>query len=263
MFTFTRAAAALVLTGAIALGLTACSLHTPVTHGAAVQHSTSQPSPDSQVPNIVGHTVAEAEDALASAGLTVDAGSASPDDLVLGSDPAPGVSVDSGTTVTLKTAKATVAVPNVVGETIADAKTALQTVGLGLSAGSAGDTYTVTAQNPKAGASVDKGTAVAVTATPPLTASQQNAIDEAQNYLQTMAFSRSGLIQQLEFEGYSASDSTFAVDHSGANWNTEAVAKAKEYLQTMPFSHSGLVAQLEFEGFSVAQAEYGVKGAGL
>ena len=254
---------AAALAGAVTLGLTGCVPHPPAGQHAAAQHSSSEHAPDSAVPDVVGHTVSEADDALSAAGLTMDAGSAGPDDIVLSADPAPGVAVDTGTTVTLTTAPATVDVPDVVGDTIADAKAALQDAGLVLSAGSAGSTYTVATENPKAGTSVKKGTTVTVTATPPLTLSQQNALAKAKDYLQTMAFSRSGLIQQLEFEGYSAADSTFAVDHTGANWNTEAVAKAKEYLQTMPFSHSGLVGQLEFEGFTAAQAEYGVKGAGL
>ncbi|XKG11107.1 Ltp family lipoprotein [Sutcliffiella horikoshii] len=37
----------------------------------------------------------------------------------------------------------------------------------------------------------------------------------AQDYLDYTAFSRSGLIQQLEFEGFSNADATYAVDEVG------------------------------------------------
>ena len=73
-----------------------------------------------------------------------------------------------------------------------------------------------------------------------------------------MAFSYSGLIEQLEYEGYSTEDATYAVDHCGADWNDEAAKKAEEYLNTMSFSRSGLIEQLEYEGFTHDQAVYGV-----
>ena len=80
--------------------------------------------------------------------------------------------------------------------------------------------------------------------------SQENALIRAKSYLATMSFSREGLIGQLEFEGYSNSDATYAADNCGADWNKQAVLKAKEYLSTMSFSYDGLVEQLEFEGFT-------------
>lgn len=48
---------------------------------------------------------------------------------------------------------------------------------------------------------------------PQLTVSQQNAIRHAENYISTMPFSKTGLIEQLEYEGYSTEDATYAVDH--------------------------------------------------
>lgn len=95
------------------------------------------------------------------------------------------------------------------------------------------------------------------------TVSQQNAIGKAKEYLAISAFSRSGLIGQLNYEGFSESDATVAVDSLRVNWNAQAVKKAKEYLAISSFSHSGLVDQLEYEGFTTSQAEYGVRGAGL
>lgn len=89
-------------------------------------------------------------------------------------------------------------------------------------------------------------------------ASQQNAVRKAQEYLAISAFSRSGLIGQLEYEGFSTADATFAVDSITVDWNEQAVEKAQEYLSISAFSPQGLVEQLEYEGFTPSQAAYGV-----
>lgn len=90
-----------------------------------------------------------------------------------------------------------------------------------------------------------------------MTAEQENALSRAISYLDTMAFSKSGLIAQLEFEEYSHEDAVFAVDNCGADWNEQAVLKAKSYLETLPFSYSGLVDQLKYEGFTNSEATHG------
>lgn len=100
-------------------------------------------------------------------------------------------------------------------------------------------------------------------AAPKLTLSQQQALVMAREYLATQAFSRTGLIKQLQYEGFSVADATYGVDAVGADWTAQADKMAKEYLSTQAFSHSGLVKQLEYEGFTAAQAEHGVAAAGL
>lgn len=95
-----------------------------------------------------------------------------------------------------------------------------------------------------------------------LTMGQKNALGAAQNYLSLMPFSRSGLIHQLEYEGYLHSDAVFAVDSCGADWNDQAARSALNYLSFMSFSRSGLISQLEYEGFTHDQALYGVTKAG-
>jgi hypothetical protein len=87
--------------------------------------------------------------------------------------------------------------------------------------------------------------------------SQQNAIRKAESYLRSSAFSRSGLIGQLEFSGFSTADATFAVDALGTNWSSQASKKAESYLRSSAFSRSGLIGQLEFSGFSTAEATFG------
>lgn len=98
---------------------------------------------------------------------------------------------------------------------------------------------------------------------PPESPEVSNARRHAESYLETMPFSRSGLIDQLEFEGYSSDAATTAVDGLGADWHAQAIRSAQSYLDVMPFSHSGLVDQLIYEGYTPDQAEHGVTGAGL
>jgi hypothetical protein len=100
-------------------------------------------------------------------------------------------------------------------------------------------------------------------AAPNETVSESNAREKAESYLSLMAFSRSGLIKQLEFEGFSNQDATYGADAVNANWNEQAAKKAADYLATMAFSRSGLMTQLLYEGFTEAQASYGVATTGL
>ena len=95
------------------------------------------------------------------------------------------------------------------------------------------------------------------------TLSQKNAVRSAEQYLSFAAFSKTGLIEQLEFEGYSTDDATYAVNKLDANWKEQAVKKAEEYLDLMAFSRTGLIEQLEFEGFSREEATYAVDKVGF
>ena len=95
------------------------------------------------------------------------------------------------------------------------------------------------------------------------TRGEQNALNRANDYLEFMSFSRSGLIDQLEFEGYTTSEAEYAVDNCGADWDEQAVLKAEEYLDFMSFSRSGLIDQLEFEGFTYIQASAAATAVGL
>jgi hypothetical protein len=155
-------------------------------------------------------------------------------------------------------------------------KTASATVGKGLTATQAtaptttlpptttGPSTTTTTLPPRT-------TTTTVSPTPPvptLTQQQQSAVEEANLYLNTEAFSQQGLIDQLDSpdgSGYSVNDATVAVDSLTVNWSAEAVQAAKEYLQTEPFSCSDLIQQLDSPDgseFTVAQATYGAQQAG-
>lgn len=98
---------------------------------------------------------------------------------------------------------------------------------------------------------------------PELTAGQENAVRKAESYLDYTAFSRSGLIDQLEYEGFSTDDATFAVDTVTVDWMVQAAKKAQNYLEYTSFSRSGLIDQLEYEGFTPDEAVHGADSTGL
>lgn len=92
---------------------------------------------------------------------------------------------------------------------------------------------------------------------------KRNALGSAKNYLNAMPFSHSGLIKQLEFEGYSNEAATYAANNCGADWNQQAVKSGKSYLSAgSGFSQSGLIQQLEFEGYTSDQASHGANNCG-
>ncbi|MBP3894116.1 MAG: Ltp family lipoprotein [Atopobiaceae bacterium] len=90
----------------------------------------------------------------------------------------------------------------------------------------------------------------------------QRAVERAQQYLRTTSFSHDGLVEQLEYEGFSHEDAVYGADACGADWMEQAVLKAKQYLQTTAFSERGLVDQLVYEGFTQTEAEHGVSLCG-
>ena len=120
-------------------------------------------------------------------------------------------------------------------------------------------------QSVKEGEKVDEGGRVDVTYSlgKAPTVSQQNAVKTAESYLSHSSFSRSGLIGQLEYEGFSKDDATYGVDSITVNWDEQAAKTAESYLSHSSFSRKGLIDQLKYEGFTQSQAEYGVSQVGL
>jgi hypothetical protein len=145
----------------------------------------------------------------------------------------------------------TVAVPNVGGLAIGDARALIEDAGFTFTAdATAGDDWIISAQTPASGVKAEPGTAVSVTAAAPepvLSLEQQNALREAQSYLDYSDFSRQGLIDQMSSEygaGYPLDVATWAVDAIGADWYAEAVESAQSYLDYSSFSRQALFDQL-------------------
>ena len=89
------------------------------------------------------------------------------------------------------------------------------------------------------------------------TTGETKALARAKSYLSSSAFSYSGLIKQLEYEGFSSNEASYGANNCQANWKEQALRKAKSYLSSSAFSYSGLIKQLEYEGFSSDEANYG------
>jgi hypothetical protein len=94
------------------------------------------------------------------------------------------------------------------------------------------------------------------------TIGEKNSLNKALSYLRYTPFSYSGLVKQLEYEGYTHGEAVYGVDNCGADWNKQSALKAQSYLDYSAFSREGLINQLEFEGFTKEQSEYGVQAVG-
>ena len=88
------------------------------------------------------------------------------------------------------------------------------------------------------------------------------ALANAESYLNSSAFSYDGLIDQLEYSGFSSSEAKYAADNCGANWKEQALKKAKSYLNSSAFSYNGLIEQLEFTGFTADESKYAADNCG-
>lgn len=157
-----------------------------------------------------------------------------------------------------------VAVPAVVGMTATDATNALLRVGLKPATYSGEPDQKVIGFSPAGATELEMGSEVVLVLEqkPVYTLSQKNAIGSAKSYLDYSGFSRSGLIGQLEYEGFSTEDATFGADNAGADWNAECAQSAQSYLDYSAFSRDGLYDQLAYEGFEPAQIEAGLAAVG-
>jgi Host cell surface-exposed lipoprotein len=103
------------------------------------------------------------------------------------------------------------------------------------------------------------------------TVSELEALTAAKGYLSDgQGFSRQGLIDQLDSSfgsNFSVADATWGVDHSGANWDDQAVDCAKGYISDgQGFSRQGLIDQMTSaygNKFTEAEAEYAANAVGL
>ena len=122
------------------------------------------------VPDITGKSPAEAKAILAGLGLdSTDGGpqdSAGPAGTVSSTDPGVGSSVSKGTVITVYTSNGSlVAIPNVVGQKLADAQKALTAAGFGVKVNGGGGSPddVVQAMDPGAGTPAKAGTQVTLT----------------------------------------------------------------------------------------------------
>jgi hypothetical protein len=103
---------------------------------------------------------------------------------------------------------------------------------------------------------------------------ENQAIGSATDYLRMDGFSKSGLIDQVKYEGFSTTNATLGATVAARRmakqkgitviffWKREAYQSAKSYAEFAHFSRSGMIEQLEYEGFTHKQAVYGAEHVG-
>jgi serine/threonine-protein kinase len=143
-----------------------------VEKGSTITLTIAKAAEKATVPDVTGQTCDTAKQQMEQNDLTGNCTEAETDDSskdgkVIQTTPAAGSSVDKGSTVTIQVGKAKeqVSVPNLVGQRLKDAKSALENVGLsvGSVSGSDDDNAFVISADPGAGNQVDKGSSVDLT----------------------------------------------------------------------------------------------------
>lgn len=89
-----------------------------------------------------------------------------------------------------------------------------------------------------------------------LTAEQKTAALLARSYLIGSAFSRSGLISQLQSEGYSFETVEAAIDILSIDWQVQAVKRAKLLTQYEDYTLESLQERLLDYDFTTEESEY-------
>ena len=91
----------------------------------------------------------------------------------------------------------------------------------------------------------------------------EQALKQAKSDLKSSSFSYVGLIDQLEYSGFTTAEAKYGTDNCGADWMEQAAKQAKSYLKIFDLSRKGLIDQLEYDGFTYEQAVYGAEQNGL
>ena len=91
---------------------------------------------------------------------------------------------------------------------------------------------------------------------------ESKAVKDALTLTGAKAFSREGLIAQLESMGHSHSEAEKAADAAGADWNEMALRQASAFLSYLPLSGQELAGRLTGAGFTAEEADYAVENCG-
>lgn len=103
-----------------------------------------------------------------------------------------------------------------------------------------------------------------VESTSPIPDQGVSALNSARNYLNTMPFSKRGLLEQLSSEygdDYPIEAAQYAVDNVTTDWKENALKSAESYQETMPMSTSELYEQLVSdygEKYTAEEAQYAI-----
>lgn len=90
----------------------------------------------------------------------------------------------------------------------------------------------------------------------------QQAAGSAQSYIDMSGFSRSELVDQLVYEGYTPDQAESGVSSLSVDYSEQARRSTQSYLDLMPMSRAELVDQLIYEGYTPDEAAAGADSAG-
>lgn len=96
-------------------------------------------------------------------------------------------------------------------------------------------------------------------ASPSVDDTPEEALSQAQGYIESGAFSHDGLVEQLEYEGYGEKNATYAADNVGADWSAEALQSAQSYVDHIGISSEHLYEMLDYEKFTPDQIDYAMQ----
>jgi len=96
------------------------------------------------------------------------------------------------------------------------------------------------------------------------TIGEENALKCAEKYLRNIGgYSYQGMIDQMEYEGFTNEEATYAADNCGADWYEQSVKCAEKYLRNIGgYSYQGMIDQMEYEGFTNEEATYAADNCG-
>jgi SOS response regulatory protein OraA/RecX len=121
---------------------------------------------------------------------------------------------------------------------------------------------TPTTSTPSSNPTYGEGNTNTSKPTPSVPSNSTPALKTAQRYLDSeyqTGFSKKGLKEQLEFEGFTSSEIQYALDNVKVDYNQQALKAAQKYLDSEyqnGFSKEELRKQLEFEGFTSSEIQY-------
>lgn len=87
----------------------------------------------------------------------------------------------------------------------------------------------------------------------------KESLKRAEDYIESMSFSKKGLAQRLKFEGYPEDAISFAVGSVSVDYNEEALGRAKMLKIEQKFTENGIREQLYFDGFEEEEINYAVE----
>ena len=100
-----------------------------------------------------------------------------------------------------------------------------------------------------------------VTVNKSMSIGEQDALNEARDYISALGISKTRLTDYLIDDGFTESEAAYGVDNCGADWDQEALQKARSYMSVLGPSKDDLERYLLGDGFVDSEVEYAVNAS--